>query len=72
MKKSISYHDKPFKKWTDKQLIDDAKGLYSSIYVMDCYGMHDLIELDGITEELDRRGYEIQESKSINFVKEAA
>ena len=42
---------------TDEQLIGEAGGLDQMINELDCFGTHDLIRLDAITAELDRRGY---------------
>jgi hypothetical protein len=58
------------KAMTDKQLIEEYKSLYESIYVIDCFGTKDLLLLQAIETELYNRKYEISEVKSV-FVKKA-
>jgi len=54
---------------TDQELINDAKGLYFSCYVNECYNSKDLVRLEAIYDELEKRGYSIEEDKSINITK---
>lgn len=53
--------------WTDKGLIDKAKGLYWSINVLEVYNTQDMMILDSITDILEDRGYTT--IWSIDFVK---
>jgi len=55
--------------WTDKQLKACAQGLWCSIYQSECYGTHDLMELDAVQAELEKRGFEFREVKSLSIVK---
>ena len=54
----------------DEQLIADAKGLFDSIYVVECYGSKDLMRLDATIGELERRGYTVVERTTLDFIKE--
>jgi len=54
---------------TDKELISEAKGLHCSIYVTECYGSKDMMLLMSFMDELNKRGYEVEEDTEINFVK---
>lgn len=47
------------KEKTDQQLIETYTALHGSIYGMECFGSHDLLELDATGAELERRGYTI-------------
>ena len=58
-----------FKEKSDKQLKHSAIDLHDSIYNIQCYGVHDLMECEAILDELDRRGYEIEESSVLKFEK---
>ena len=52
---------------SDEELIADAKSLNALIYQLDCFSSHDILRLDCIISELDKRGYE--EVTYIDFVK---
>ena len=58
-------------KWNTsiEDLITRAKVLYSSIYVMDCFSSHDVREYESVVAELEARGYEVVEVKSIDIIK---
>ena len=58
-----------FSDMTDDQLIGEAKALYESIYITDCYGVKDMLYLDAITQELTRRGYQSVERTTLTFQK---
>ena len=47
-----------FKDWTTKKLKEEAIGYYDAIYNLECYGKRDVMALEGITTELDKRGEE--------------
>ena len=55
--------------WTLDQLKKRAIGLHSAIYQTECFGSQDMLELDAIEAELNHRGYEFQESKTLSIVK---
>ena len=55
--------------WTTNELKKHAVSLYGAIYQTGCYGAHDMVELMAVESELERRGYEFQESKSLSIVK---
>ena len=63
-----SLFERPFTAWPDRALVARAKGLHHAVFVVDCAGTHDLITLDAIEAELERRGYE-QQTAGIKFVK---
>jgi len=58
-------------KKTDEELIREAKATHSAIYVTECYGMSDMLFLELLIGELEKRGYYMKEVFTINFVKEA-
>ena len=45
-----------FRDWTTDKLEDEAENYYNLIYNLNCYGMDDLMNLEGIVEELKSRG----------------
>jgi hypothetical protein len=59
-----------FERMSDEQLKDSAIELHNSIYNRRCYGVHDLVKHEAILDELDRRGYEIEERSVLEFRKE--
>ena len=46
---------------TDKELIELATSLHSAIYILQCFASHDIMEYDATINELEKRGYNIQE-----------
>jgi hypothetical protein len=56
-----------YTKLSDSELIGEAMALYDSIYVTECYGVKDILYLDAITAELEKRGYEVMEDKKLTF-----
>lgn len=59
-------NDSPhYKDWTMKKLKSEAKSLHCCIYVSESYGPRDVITLDGILQELEKRGVTMQ--VEINF-----
>ena len=50
-----------------KELQDWARGLCDGIFNVECYGTHDLLEYEAILAELERRGIEAREVKSLEF-----
>ncbi len=51
-----------FKALTINELKAEHKNYYASVYIDDCFGTKDLIWLQLIERELDRRGYEVIET----------
>jgi hypothetical protein len=54
---------------SDEELIKNATELYCSINVVECYGTRDLLFLEWVLDELNRRGYKFIEEKSIKIEK---
>ena len=55
-----------FKDWTTQKLKDHAISLWECIYgANQCYGTKDMLNLEGCLNELENRGYEIQENMTI-------
>jgi hypothetical protein len=48
---------------SDEELKNRYISLWESVYVLECYSSRDLIELEAIAQELERRGYEVTESR---------
>lgn len=59
---------KKLKDMTVKQLKSDYLKLYNQIEIVDCFGTKDIIRYQAIAQELEKRGYEIQEGQP-TFVK---
>lgn len=49
-----------YAKLSDAELIAMFKDFYESVHITDCFGTQDLIELNMLERELERRGYEIR------------
>jgi hypothetical protein len=45
----------------DEELKKRFISLWECIYVHECYGGHDVVELIALANELERRGYEVTE-----------
>jgi hypothetical protein len=56
---------KPIKEMSDRELKDEYKSLWYSIYVAEVYSVDDLVRLCTVEAELERRGYEITEKPVI-------
>ena len=54
---------KELKALTDEELIARTKSLHELIYITDCYGTQDILQLKFMYTELKRRGYEVVEKK---------
>ena len=52
-----------------KNLKIRALELHTAIYVAECFGCSDLVEYDWIIEELERRGYDINETSKLAITK---
>jgi len=58
-----------FKDYPDESLISQAKELFDSIVVTQCYGINDFRRYWAVLDELERRGYEIDETQKIEITK---
>jgi hypothetical protein len=56
-------------KLTDKELLAEAYGLFDTIYNVDCFSTKDLVLYDAFCGELEKRGYDINESKTLSIKK---
>ena len=54
---------------SDDELIVDAKALYESIYIVECYGTKDIFLLKFMYTELERRGYEVRVEERLVITK---
>lgn len=55
-----------FKDWTKRKLVDEYKGTYQLIHEVGCYGCSDLRYLDGLENEIARRGYQVSTSVDVS------
>jgi hypothetical protein len=58
MPKKINNASESFKDWSTEKLKEEAKSLYQSIHIIECYNVKDLINYDSILTELSNRGIE--------------
>ena len=56
-----------FKDCDDKELMREALSLDDLIHNAECFGSKDVIMLDAICGELERRGYEVRQITSLLF-----
>lgn len=56
-------------KRTTRSLINEAKRLYESIYVVECFNGNDVARLDLINSELHGRGYIMHERTKMDYIK---
>ena len=56
---------KPIKEMSDRELKEEYRSLWNSIYVAEVYSVDDLVRLCAVEAELERRGYEITEKPVI-------
>ena len=54
---------------SDDTLIVETKALYGSINTFDCFGVSDLIKMELMERELDRRGYDMIEVTTLAIEK---
>ncbi len=52
-----------------KELIDEAYALDGMINDVECYSTKDMLALDAVLDELDRRGYTPKEQRKFEIVK---
>ena len=54
-------NEKSLEEMTVKELKQRYISLYESIHVVECFNTYDLLELEAIEQELNRRGYHVAE-----------
>jgi hypothetical protein len=59
-----------YEDWTDAELMEEARSLHTSIFVMECFGSRDSLRYEKACWLLGERGYTIQEQRGITFVKQ--
>lgn len=64
-----SFNETDLKTWTTIKLKKRAMSLYSAIYHTECFSSHDVNDFMAIESELESRGYEFKESKTLSIVK---
>lgn len=55
--------------WPVRKLKARAIGLYSAIYQAECFSSGDLRDYDAIKFELQNRGYDFEETRSLSITK---
>ena len=55
---------------TDESLIEEAKGIHSVMFNVDCFSNHDVLEYECLCRELERRGYTLGTVSSLTVEKE--
>jgi len=48
---------------SDEELKNRYISLWESVFVVECFSSRDLMELEAIAQELEKRGYEVTETK---------
>jgi hypothetical protein len=48
---------------SDEELKRRYVSLWESVFVVECFGSKDLLELEAIAQELENRGYEVTETR---------
>lgn len=56
--------------WTDQHLIESASADFQDVYVIECYGVKDMLNMMGAMKELKARGYRIDEEPTLSISKE--
>ena len=69
MAKKIKRNENDLSTWNVRQLRARAISLHASIYQLECFSSHDMVELMAVEAELERRGYECNESKVLSIQK---
>ena len=59
----------PYKGKRSKFIIEDMKQLYCSIYISQCYNTRDLVLFYKAIQELEKRGYKVDEKNSFIYAK---
>lgn len=55
--------------WSTEKLKEEGQALWQSIYIVDCFGVKDMILLNMIEKELYHRGYKFQETTQLEIIK---
>lgn len=55
-----------FRDWTTGKLKEEARGFHDAVHVTQCYSIRDVMALDGILRELEKRGVEVGTSLTFN------
>lgn len=55
------------KSLSDEELIELAESLHEAVYVSDCYGARDVAMYELKLQELEKRGYKVQQQKQIRI-----
>jgi hypothetical protein len=63
---------KKFSEMTDAELISMYRGLWQSVNIIECFGTSDLFNMKRALRELENRGYESKETKTVEIVKKEA
>ena len=59
----------PYKDVSSKNLIDELQQLYSAIYISECFNTKDMVRFYKAIQELEKRGYKVDETNSFIFAK---
>jgi hypothetical protein len=51
--------------WTTQKLKKEAAGLHGIIYQLETFATHDLLDYEAVVAELERRGYDVSENKTL-------
>jgi hypothetical protein len=65
----VKERTKDYKNWTDAELIEEAQSLHTSIFILECFGSRDCLRYEMVCRLLDERGYTVEETHGITFVK---
>lgn len=60
---------KSIKEQTDKELINLVNGLFDSLYITECFGTKDMLLYEAGCRELEKRGYQVNETKKLSIEK---
>ena len=55
------------KEMTNEKLISETQGIYSTIHNFECYSVNDLTYLELLQRELENRGFELKEVKTLEI-----
>jgi hypothetical protein len=66
----IGKHDENnLRTWTTRELKARALSLFCAIYQTECFSSGDIRDYEAIQVELESRGYEFEETRSLNITK---
>jgi hypothetical protein len=55
--------------WTTRELKARAQSMFCSIYQTECFSSGDIRDYEAIKAELESRGYEFEETRSLNITR---